>query len=1055
MKKLKYLFIICFLFPLSLLAQQTSTGGKVIDFTDGSALPGVSVKIKGTTTGTVTDKDGKFRLNIAGPDTYLQLSYLGYVAQEIQVKDLKDGIIALKSTNKSLEEVVVVGYGTQKRANLSSAVSTVSNKELIATKNENVYNMLSGKIPGLAIQQRSSEPGGFDAKIDLRGFGQPLIVIDGVPGGDLSRLDPNEIDNISVVKDASAAVYGVRAANGVIIVTTKKGGKSKNGKFNFSYSVNNAWQQFLNVPNSVGALDYMMLKNEQQKRDFNSNYFTQSAPAFSAADMKPYQDGTLKTSNWGDEVFNKTASQIQHNLSMNGGNDKVDYFFNFGYQKQDGLYKSGDLNYDKYNFRSNVTVRITDRLRAQALISGNTDTKNQPAAPLWTIFKYTWNQLPTSQIYANNNTNYLHVEPDNANPVGLTNSKYGGFGVIGNKNFQGQLSLEYDIPGISGLQARGMFNYDYGMNDNRYVTNSYTLYNYDTEKQVYLPTVINSPSNTTRQFLERTKTLSQLSLNYNKSIDGHNINALILYEESNQNADNFSGYRELSLPVNYLFAGNSTNQTVGQNTDFNNLGQIVTKGIVGKVNYDYKGKYLAGFSFRRDGSSKFNPNVGQWGFFPAGSLGWRISEESFFKSLISPEAVNNLKIRATYGKTGDDSATAFQYLSGYNYPAPESANNPTTGGYIFGGSYTNGISARPYANPNLTWTTSKTLDVGLDLDMWRGLLGVSADYYVRNRTGLPATEATAIPGTVGIQLPQENLNSDRTKGVELVLTHRNRIGEVGYNISAQISANRTMNVAVQQTRAGNSYENWKNSKANRYTNIWWGKTYSGQFQNYNQIYNYGINTGGGNNNVIPGDYYYQDWNGDGVIDSKDEHPIATMNLPLINYGVTIGVNYKGFDMSMLLQGAAHVYVQYAEQLATPLMYNGSALTQFLNRWHTTDPTASVFDPNAAFTPGYYPAMGSPIAEGTKAIQNASYLRIKSLEFGYTISKNALKSIGISSCRIYINSYNLATFTGLKGADPEHPGIEYNSDGSQNFDAFVGGYKYPLNRTFNIGANITF
>ncbi|MDB5091124.1 MAG: TonB-dependent receptor plug [Mucilaginibacter sp.] len=1046
MKKLKYLFIILFLFPLSLLAQQTNIGGKVIDFTDGTTLPGVSVKIKNTTIGTVTDKDGKFQISVPGPGAYIQLSYLGYVTQEIQVKDLKDGVVALKAANKSLEEVVVVGYGTQKRGNLTSAVSTVNNKELTVTKNENVYNMLTGKIPGLVIQQRSSEPGGFDDKIDLRGFGQPLIVIDGVPDGDLSRLDPNEIENISVIKDASAAVYGVRAANGVIIVTSKKGGKNKDGKFNFSYTVNNAWQQFLNLPNGVDALDYMMLKNEQQKRDFNSNYFTQSAPAFSAADMKPYQDGTLKTSNWSDAVFKKTASQIQHTLSMSGGSDKVDYFFNFGYQKQDGVYKSGDLNYDKYNFRSNVTVRITDRLRAQALISGNTDTKNQPSAPLWTIFKYTWNQLPTDQIYANNNPDYLHVEPDNANPVGLTNSKYGGFGIIGNKNFQGQLSLEYDIPGISGLQAKGMFNYGYGMNDNRYVTNSYNLYNYDTQNQVYIPTLINSPSNTTRQFLERTKTLAQLSLSYNKSFGGHNISALLLYEESDQNADNFSGYRELSLPVDYLFAGNSLNQSVGQDNGFNNLGEIVTKGIIGKVNYDYKGKYLAGFSFRRDGSSKFNPNVSQWGFFPAASVGWRLSEESFVKSLISPDILNNLKLRATYGKTGDDGATQFQYLSGYSYPS---------GGYLFNGSQVNGVSALPYANPNLTWTTSKTLDVGLDVDMWRGLLGVSADYYVRNRTGLPATRSTAIPGTVGINLPQENLNSDRTKGVEFVLTHRNRIGEVGYNISAQISSNRTMNVNVQQTLAGNSYENWKNSQSDRYTNIWWGKTYGGQFQSYNQIYNYKINTGGGNNNVIPGDYYYQDWNGDGVIDSKDEHPIATKNLPLINYGITVGVNYKGFDMSMLLQGATGVYVQYAEQLAQPLMYGRSALTQFLDRWHTADPTADIFDPNTVFVPGKYPAMGSPIAEGTKAIQNASYLRIKTLELGYTIRKNLLKKLGIASCRVYINSYNLATFTGLKGADPEHPGIEYNADGSQNFDAFLGGYKYPENRTFNIGANITF
>jgi len=267
-----------------------------------------------------------------------------------------------------------------------------------------------------------------------------------------------------------------------------------------------------------------------------------------------------------------------------------------------------------------------------------------------------------------------------------------------------------------------------------------------------------------------------------------------------------------------------------------------------------------------------------------------------------------------------------------------------------------------------------------------------------------------------------------------------------------VASTRTMLRVVQQTKAGNSYENWKNSQQNRYTNIWWGKQYGGQFSSYDQIYHYNVNTGGGNQNVVPGDYYYQDWNNDGVIDGKDESPIAVRDLPLINFGMTLGAAWKGVDFNMLLQGATDFYVQYAEQMAEPLMYGRSALTQFLDRWHTADPNADVFDPNTQWVPGKYPAMGSPVAEGTKAVQDASYLRIKSLEIGYTIPKKLLSHMGISNLRAYVNSYNLATFTGLKNSDPEHPGTVANG---ADWNYSQGGYKYPMNRTFSVGASVTF
>jgi TonB-dependent SusC/RagA subfamily outer membrane receptor len=302
--------------------------GRVTDST-GTPLIRVNIHVKGTQTGIMTDESGKFTLNVPDKQSVLLISYLGYTTQEIVVGNNTTFNIRLIPLISSLTDVVVVGYGqTQAKVRVTGAISTLKGEELTTTKNENVVNMLTGKVPGMRILQKSSEPGAYDNVFDIRGMGNPLVVIDGVPrgSGDLSRMDPNEIDNISVLKDATAAIYGVRAANGVILVTTKKGTRSQSGKMDITYAVNQSWQQFLNVPQSVNALDYMILKNEQQKRDFGNNYFTQMPTAFSAADMDLYKNGTLLSSNWVDATMKKFAPETQHTLSVNGGSDKVNYF---------------------------------------------------------------------------------------------------------------------------------------------------------------------------------------------------------------------------------------------------------------------------------------------------------------------------------------------------------------------------------------------------------------------------------------------------------------------------------------------------------------------------------------------------------------------------------------------------------------------------------------------------------------------------------------------------------------------------------------------------------
>lgn len=381
------LVLLNILFFSSVFSQNRNVHGTVVDGNTGEPIIGANVVVKGETTrGTITDINGEFYLQVASNEK-LCVSYIGYLTSEVTANKTELKIL-LKEDGETLEEVVVVGYGTQKKATLTGAVSAITNKEMSVTKNENVVNMLTGKIPGVRISQRSSQPGEFDNAIDIRGMGEPLIVVDGIPRDKayFSRMDANEIESISVLKDASAAIYGVRAANGVILVTSKHGGSS-DGKFDITFSANYGWQQFLYVPETASAVDHMLLVNEKKYNDFNNNYPVRTVAPYTWEEMMEYSQGLKQSTNWADELFDNNVPQEQYNLSLNGGSDKVKYFFNVGYLNQEGSYKSGSLNYNRWNFRSNVDAQITNRLKATVQVSGYMDEKNQPNTNIWSVYK--------------------------------------------------------------------------------------------------------------------------------------------------------------------------------------------------------------------------------------------------------------------------------------------------------------------------------------------------------------------------------------------------------------------------------------------------------------------------------------------------------------------------------------------------------------------------------------------------------------------------------------------------------------------------------------------
>ncbi len=1010
-------------------ADQKGVTGKVVD-EEGHPLAGVSILAKGTTNGTVSDINGHFSLSLSSDVKQLVFSFIGLKTQNVDISGKNSFDVVMSSEIHGLQEVVAIGYGSQRKVNLTGAVGSIKSDELVATKNESLVNTLTGKIPGLRIVQNSSEPGSFNDNYDIRGMGSPLIVIDGIPRSNMDRLDPNDVESVSVLKDASAAIYGVRAANGVILITTKRGEK---GTLKLSYSGNEGWQNWSGLPKSVDAIDYMTLYNESTMHNVNGGHIT-----FTDQDFAPYRNGTKKSTDWYSPVIKSSAPQSEHNISATGGNDNTNYFFSVGYSTQDGFLQTGDLYYKKYNVRSNISTKITQNLSVDLNIDAIMDEKHQPYQSAWWIIRSFWRQVPTQSIYANDNKDYLiNTQVDGTNPVAMSNQDIAGYQDYNNKWFQSSIAMNYKFPFVEGLTAKGMFSYDYSMSDNKMYQKQYNQYNYNGANDTYNAVIQQSPSNVTRQFYSNPTYLSQVSLNYNHLFNGvHNVGALLLYEASVVSGDNFYASRDLSLPVDQLLSGNSLNQQGYM--DGNGLYKRSNEGLVGRLNYDYKSKYLAEFSFRDDGSSKFE-KTRQWGFFPSASVGWRMSEENFWKNSTALSFIDNLKFRASYGKMGDDAASSYQFVTGYLYPA-NGSNNNLPAGSVFGGTFVNSLQSMGLANPDITWFVSKTFNLGVDVDAWHGLLGATFDVFRRNRTGLLATEILSLPSVVGASLPQENLNGDRTQGIELELTHKNSIGEFRYSVKGNIAFTRTENRAVVQAKAGNSYENWHNNSNNRWNDVWWGYGAAGQYQSYKAIVNSPVFVGRG---TLPGDYAYQDWNGDGQISDLDVHPVAHNGMPLINYGLTVAAEYKGFDLNMLFQGTGMANVSYFEQLINPLWGGGSALTQFMDRWHPTDPTADPYNPNTTWTSGHYAYTGSsPDVNSTYNIQNASYIRLKSVELGYTIPKSAASVIGIKGARIYVNGYNLLTKTKVKYLDPEHPSSTY-------------GYLYPLNKTYSVGLNVNF
>ncbi len=1033
--------------PLSLWAQGKIVSGVVTD-SNNEAIIGLSVLVKNSTHGTITDIDGKYSITVS-EDAILEFKYLGLVSVEEKVAGRTTINVMMKeSESTALNEVVVVGYGTQKKVTLTGAVSGIKGDEMIKTKNENPQNMLTGKIAGVRVWQKSAEPGSFNNNFDIRAMGSPLVVIDGIPRevSDFQRLNSNDIEDISVLKDASAAIYGVRAANGVVLVTTKKGSKEDKAKvtYNGSYTI----QKPSGMPVLANAEQTMTLFNEK-----SMNSITGGSLTFTEADFAAYRNGTRRTTDWTSLIFSDYAPQTQHDVSISGGNENTQYYIGLGNMFQEGFFKSGDLSYEKTNLRANITTKIAKGLSFDISLSGMLDKQNNPYSTSTDIIRNYWRQGVLYPAYADAENTMLNYEGLDLeeNTVAKMTSDISGYRRYEQKNFQSSASVTYDFgtitPLLKGFSAKAMYSFDYKMNNNTIYRKEYYQYAYDELTQTYNQKLYNlsSPSSLKREFYSKQQTLAQVLLNYDRAFGEHNISAVLGAETQKWKGDNFYAQRNLAFSTDYLFAGVEKGQTSGMSMNINDLYELAYSAVIGRVNYAYGNRYIAEVQFRYDGSSRFAKGQ-QWGFFPSASLGWRISEEPLFKSISFLSFVDQLKLRVSYGKMGDDGDTEYDWVSGYEYPATSGNSengyfNQYAPGYLFNGNFVYGVSTKALPNEYITWYTARTFDFGIDFEAWNGLFGFSYDFFNRYREGL-FVRSGELSTVVGASAPNENLNSDRFFGIDLELSHRNRIGDFTYRVKAIGTIARQMYLnAAQNTSYGNSYDEWRNDNLNnRYQGVQFGYESAGRYSNWQDVRTYQIFK---ERDVLPGDYKYIDWNGDGEINSQDEHPFAYDQTPWLNYSLSFDCSYKNFDFNILFQGSALGSMEYKEPLYSiwGTTNGGGALTQYLDRWHPTDTSADPYDPNTEWITGYYAYTGR-YPKGNSEFNRVStaYLRLKSIELGYTLPK--IKAMSSMNLRVFANAYNLFTITAVKFVDPEHPDDDL-------------GRLYPLSKTVTMGLSLSF
>jgi TonB-linked SusC/RagA family outer membrane protein len=962
------------------VVQQNGVCKGVVKDVTGEAVVGASVVVKGTTNGTVTGVDGDFLISGVTKGSTLVISYVGYLNQEVVYNGQPLDII-LKEDTQALDEVVVVGYGVQKKANLTGSVASISAEALESRSVSSVSAAMAGTMPGVTAIQTSGAPGAQNGSITIRGknsinAASPLVIVDGVPGS-MNNIDPQDIESLSVLKDAaSSAIYGVQAANGVILITTKKGKKGDKARVNYSGTV--SWASPTAKLKFLDAANYAILYNEATLNE-NPNAIV----PYSDEDIELFRNGTdpigHPNTDWYSEVMKNSAMETQHNLSISGGSESTTYMASLAYLYQDGLSQCKD--YERYNGRVNLDSKIAKWVSVGLNASAYRGINNDEYEGFASLLQYVNRIPPTYSVYnADGSYNYSGLQ----NPV----AQQGQTGTSKTINQQLAANAYIDIRPIDGLSIKGVFSLRNDTQDSRTFKKHYTYGTSETGG------VFDSGNRLgTHNYYTWNWYTSQLLANYNKTFGDHTIGVLLGAEQQEYTyrytttSRSGGGNNELGESLNTLNASSQKNTDGGYET--------ARQSYFGRFQYDFQDKYLFEANLRADASSRF-PKDNRWGVFPAFSAGWRISEESFLKDNVN--WISNLKLRLGWGRTGNEELSdsdIYPSVATYSY-----------GSYMFNNSlYTTAYESR-YVNSNLKWATVTNYELGLEAGFLQNILGFELSLYKKITNDMLLY--LPIQSVIGMDAPAQNAGSVENRGFDLSIFHNKHINrDFSYSVNFNVAYVKNEITDMNGTE-GVDPSNSKYWRLEGYPiGSFYGYVANGYFNTEEELASYPKRTG----SEQLGDIKYKDLNGDGKIDASDRTVIGK-NFPSWTGGLNVALYYKDFDFSMLWQGAFDVDAYYTGEATYAFFNSGKVLEKHLDRWTPENHNAS------------YPRLtrSSQINFATSSfwLENASYVRLKNISLGYNLPKSLTNKVGIEKVKVYLAGENLLTFSGLDGLDPESP-----------------------------------
>ncbi|WP_423786480.1 TonB-dependent receptor [Hoylesella timonensis] len=984
---------------------------------NGEPIIGASVVEQGTKNGTVTDIDGNFVLNCSKENATLSVSYIGFVPQQIKISGGATTNVTLKENAQSLEELVVVGYGSQKKVNVIGSIATVDSKSLETRSASDVSNMLTGQMSGVTITQTSGNPGQDGGTIRVRGVGSfgatpsPLVLVDGMPGS-LSDITPDEIENISVLKDASsAAIYGSRAANGVVLVTTKRG---KEGRTKVSYNGSVGFSKAAELPEMAHSYDYAKFYN-----------IAAGTETYKPEEIQKYKDGS-DPDNYADEsyldkLFGGHSFLTKHTLNVNGGNDRIQYMATAGYLHHDGLLENN--YYNKYNARLNLNAEITKDLSMGIRLNGMASDRHEPSTPgALDTGGYAGIMLAALR-YPGLLPSYMS---DGSNGVGLKGSgtpvawaeKCASFYRQDFDKFGGNIDLTYKP--IKGLTIKGIGGYKYSLQHIRHYRSEFAT----------VDGRANGPSSLSDDMYRTVYKTFQATADYNTTIaKKHAIDVLVGYTWEDENQRSVGGYRQKfpSNDVPYLTAGGADGQTnLGGGYDW------AIQSIFGRLTYNYDERYLFEATMRYDGSSRF-PTDSKYGFFPSAALGWRVSEEKFWKDSSVAKWFANLKIKASTGVLGNNNIGNYPYQSVYTLDSNQN--------YVFGGVYTTGASITTYVDPSLKWEKTHTSDIGIETGFFQNRLTLNATYFYRKTTDVLYKPSASYSSIFGLSVSQVNTGAVENKGWEFEVGYRDKVGAFNYWVNGNFSIikNKVLTLGMGNViQANGMVGNGSNLFIGYPMQMYYGYKTDGVFLTDEEVGEWCDQSAIAKGSKA-GDIRYVDLDGDNKVTPKDMTYLGS-SIPKYNFGLSFGGDYKGFDFSVLLQGVAGVKGRLNEWAGFAFFQEGN-----IQKWQMEE----CWNMNQTNRYPKYPRLEIMSNAGSNNtllsdfwILNASFVKVRNIQFGYKLPKNIISRVGISSMRAYISLDNPFSFDSYrKGWDPENT----NNRGSY----------YPVMSSYTFGLTLAF